>query len=112
MPDNPDLSNPSTFIDLPRPSLLEMPYQRFTSKNINGIDHFEYMGRSQLHKFQQCIKSETFLKGSESLYLYGTSGSGKSHMLAALAYQLVREGKRVFYIPDCLRLVLDPEGTM
>jgi hypothetical protein len=112
MPDNLDLSTPSTFIALPFPSPLPMPYHRFQSKEIDGIDHFEYMGRSQFHEFQKRLENKTFLKGYESLYLYGTSGSGKSHLLAALVYHLVREGKRVFYIPDCSSLLLEPAKTM
>ncbi|KAF8804045.1 hypothetical protein BYT27DRAFT_7259493 [Phlegmacium glaucopus] len=112
MPDNLDLSNPSTFSNLPWPSLLSMPYQHFESKEINGIDYFEYLGRSQFHKLQNHIKNKTFLKGSESLYLYGTSGSGKSHLIATLVYHLIHEGKRVFYIPDCSSLFLEPAGTM
>jgi hypothetical protein len=89
-----------------------MPYQRFASKEINDINHFEYMGRTQFHKLQKRVENKTFLNGSESLYLYGTSGSGKSHLLAALVYHLVREGKRVFYIPDCSSLLLGPAETM
>ena len=111
MPDK-NLSDPSTFTDLPYPSPLSMPYQRFVSKKIDGITHFKYMGRSQFHELQQRIENENFLEGSETLYLYGTSGSGKSHLLAALVYHLVREGKRVFYIPDCYSLLLDPLQTM
>lgn len=111
MPDK-NLSDPSTFTDLPYPSPLSMPYQRFASKKIDGITHFKYMGRSQFHELQRRIENENFLEGSETLYLYGTSGSGKSHLLAALVYHLVREGKRVFYIPDCYSLLLDPLQTM
>jgi tRNA A37 threonylcarbamoyladenosine biosynthesis protein TsaE len=112
MPDILDLSNPSTFIALPFPSPLPMPHQRFQSKEIDGIDYFEYMGRSRFHEFQKRLENKTFLKGSESLYLYGTSGSGKSHLLAALVYHLIRQGKRVFYIPNCFSLLLEPEKTM
>ncbi|KAF8327351.1 hypothetical protein F5887DRAFT_1274679 [Amanita rubescens] len=112
MPDNLNLSDPSTFTTLPFPSPLSMPHQRFECKEINGIDHFEYMGRSQFHKLQERIKNRNFLEGAEPIYLYGTSGSGKSHLLAALVYRLVRDGKRVFYIPDCYSLLLNPEQTI
>ena len=112
MPDHLDLSDSSTFNDLPCPSPLLMPPQRFESKVINGIDHFEYMGRAQFHELQERINDNIFQKGAETIYLYGTSGSGKSHLLAALVYHLVRKGQRVFYIPDCYRLLLDPVETM
>jgi predicted AAA+ superfamily ATPase len=112
MPDILDLSNPLTFTDLPFPSLLSIPYQRFQYKKINGIGHFKYMGRSLFQNLQKRLENKTFLKGYESLYLYGTSGSGKSHLLAALVYHLIRQGKRVFYILNCSSLLLEPEKTM
>jgi hypothetical protein len=108
MPDNLDLSSPSTFKALPFPSLFPMPSQRFEKKVIDGIDHFEYMGRSHFHELQRLVQSEDFLNASESLYLYGTSGSGKSHILAALAYHLICAGQRVIYVPDCSNLCLGP----
>ncbi|KAF8234815.1 hypothetical protein L208DRAFT_1393487 [Tricholoma matsutake] len=89
-----------------------MPSQRFEKKKINGVRRFEYMGRSKFRELEKRVENKTFLKGSESLYLYGTSGSGKSHLLAALVYCLVREGKRVFYIPDCSSLLLKPAQTI
>ena len=108
MPDNLDLSNPSTFTTLPFPSWLPIPSQRFETKKINGVDQFEYMGRSKFRELEKRIQNQHFLDANESLFLYGTSGSGKSHLLAALVYHLVRQGKRVFYIPDCSSLLLDP----
>jgi len=109
MPDNLDLSDPTTFTRLPFPSLLPIPLQRFDMKKINGIPQFEYMGRSKFRELQNRIEYED---GFESLYVYGTPGSGKSHLLAALVYHLIREGKRVFYVPDCSTLLLDPANTI
>ena len=112
MPDYLDLSNPSTFTTLPFPSFLPIPSQRFENKKTNGVQRFEYMGRSKFRELQKRVENENFLDALESLYLYGTSGSGKSHLLAALVYRLVREGKRVFYIPDCSILLLEPAHTI
>jgi len=70
------------------------------------------MGRHPFRELHKRIQDKHFLTGSESLYLSGTSGSGKSHLLATLAYNLVREGKRVFYIPDCSTFLLWPEEVM
>ncbi|KAF8221565.1 hypothetical protein L208DRAFT_1462363 [Tricholoma matsutake] len=112
MPDNLDLSNPSTFTTLPFPSLLPMPSQHFEKKKINGVHGFQYMGRSKFRELEKRVENEDFLDAHESLYLYRTSGSGKSHLLAALVYHLVREGKRVFYIPDCSSLLLAPAQTI
>lgn len=111
MPDL-DLSNPSTFTTLPFPSFLPMPTQRFERKSVNDMHYFEYMGRHPFDELHKRIQDENFLIGTESLYLYGTSGSGKSHLLAALVYSLVRERRRVFYIPNCSTLLLSPEETM
>jgi hypothetical protein len=36
-----------------------------------------------------------------AIYVYGTMGYGKSHILAALACLLIRRGHRVLYFPDC-----------
>lgn len=40
-------------------------------------------------------------EGWNELYLYGTFGYGKSHVLAALACYLIRQGEEVVYLPDC-----------
>lgn len=111
MPDI-NFSDYTTLTNLPFPSPLTMPFQRFGENKIDGIPHFEYMGRSQFCDLQRRIERAAFLNGSETLYLYGSSGSGKSHLLAALAYHLVREGKCVFYIPNCHDLLLTPLSTM
>jgi hypothetical protein len=109
MPDGLDLSNPTTFRRLPFPSLHPMPFQRFDTKKINGIHQFDYMGRSKFRELQNRAKGKHFLDVSESIYVSGTSGSGKSHLLAAFVCHLIREGKRVFYLPDCsTSLLLDP----
>lgn len=44
-------------------------------------------------------------RGHNQLYVYGPSGFGKSHHLAALVCRLVADGEHVFYIPYCRRLV-------
>jgi hypothetical protein len=41
-------------------------------------------------------------------FFHGTLGAGKSHLLAALACLLMREGKVVVYIPDCSELLANP----
>jgi hypothetical protein len=112
VPDNQDLSDPSIFTMLPFPSLLPMPSQRFEAKKFDGVYHFAYMGRSKFGELQKLVKNENFLDANGSIYLYGTSGSGKSHILAALVIHLVRKGKHVFYIPDCSSLLLEPAQTI
>jgi hypothetical protein len=42
------------------------------------------------------------------LWLYGSQGYGKSHLLAALVCYLAAQDERVVYIPDCRALLPDP----
>jgi len=126
-----DFANPRNITDLPFPSPLQIPKERFTNvskgdnieddsegdsdddsdddnhddnhnHNTGGrIQTFRYMGRTIFQKLLKGVRHSDFLDGSLALYLYGTSGVGKSHLLAALVCHLIREGKRVVYIPDC-----------
>jgi len=43
-------------------------------------------------------------------YLQGTLGSGESHILAALVCLLIKEGKRVVYLPEAKPLATDLVG--
>lgn len=49
------------------------------------------------------------LSGEETsaLFVNGSLGFGKSHLLAALCCFLIRRGKTVIYIPDCHALVVN-----
>jgi len=42
-------------------------------------------------------------------FFHGVLGAGKSHLLAALACLLMREGEIVVYVPDCSELLADPK---
>ena len=66
---------------------------------------FEYMGRE---KFDELLAEVNKLEYhvNVKLFLYGSIGYGKSYMLAALACLLIRQGRRVVYLPDC-RTLLD-----
>jgi hypothetical protein len=63
------------------------------------------MGRASFQHLLTAVKDPGFLDGSSTLYLYGPSGTGKSHLLAALVFYLVRNGERVLFIPDCRSLL-------
>jgi len=65
------------------------------------------MGRCKFAELYKQVQGPNFVAGYESIYLYGTSGSGKSHILAALVCQLIREGKRIVYVPDCAAMLQD-----
>ena len=95
-----DLSDPNTFITLPFPSPLRTPAERFAIQR-DTVKRFQYMGRSHFQDLLTAVADPRFLDGSSTLYLYGPSGTGKSHLLAALVFHLIREGERVVFIPDC-----------
>jgi len=70
------------------------------------------MGRTKFAELENNTKSGHFLTGYDDLYLYGSPGAGKSHILAALVCKLIREGKRVVYIPNCHDLLQDFRWSM
>lgn len=47
-------------------------------------------------------------RGYRQLAVRGGMGTGKSHLLAAMAFALHREGKQVIYIPDCQAFAVKP----
>jgi hypothetical protein len=102
-PDPKEYSDPH-IVQLPFPSMNIIP-SRFT---ING-DTFSYLGREQ---FAQIWSTWLQVKDNNlrrrAIYVYGTRGYGKSHMLAALACLLIRQGERVVYLPDCFAMLPDP----
>lgn len=94
-------SDPRNLITFPFPFIyLQLPVDRFRFTQ----DYFEYMGRtvfSELWDIVQGLKSQT----STQLYIHGTTGHGKSHILAVLAGLLSRSGKRTVYLPDSRQLL-------
>lgn len=48
----------------------------------------------------------TFLDRRENVLAFGNPGSGKTHLLAALGQELIRQGRRVAF-STCVRLVQD-----
>jgi len=98
-------SNPKNFLPLPYPYLGEkLPIDRF---DIDCDGFFTFMGRK---KFKQVLEqiSELRRRGYMKLFVYGTVGYGKSHILSAIACFLFRTGKRVVFLPDCRQLAVDP----
>jgi chromosomal replication initiation ATPase DnaA len=69
---------------------------------------WRYVGREKFAK----LLSEFRLVQEESkykrLWVYGTRGYGKSHLLAALVCYLTALDERVIYIPDCGSCIEDP----
>ena len=100
-----DFADPAKLTMLPFPSPLEVPYQRFKWHKQDDVSHFSCMGRSKFIELYEQTQGPNFVEAFESIYLYGPSGSGKSHILAALVCLLIRKGKHVVYIPDCRTLI-------
>ena len=63
-----------------------------------GRENFEILLR-EFHAMQKSCDTT-------ALWLYGTQGYGKSHILAAfVSYPCARGNERVTYIPDCRELL-------
>ena len=87
------LSDPETFITLPFPSPLGTPARFAISPDENTVRRFKYMGRSLFQDLLTAIAKPRFLDGNDAVYLYGPTGTGKSHLLMALVCQLIRNGE-------------------
>jgi len=82
---------------------MSLPVDRFY---LNEEDAFRFMGRKIFGEVYQTVSNMSRRAGT--IYsLQGTLGSGKSHILAALVCLLVKESKRVVYIPDARVLATD-----
>lgn len=96
--------NPDTSSYLPFLAPQHFASSRF---HFNDEDKFFFYGREKFGELYQEVMAMD-RKGKRRLYLHGTIGAGKSHILAALACFLRRQGKRVVYLPDCSVLVHSP----
>lgn len=102
-----DLSDCQISSTLPFPSLLRPPVERF-SVSKDTLCTFQYMGRSIFQQILLAVQEPGFRDaGWYELYLYGPSGTGKSHILAALVVYLIKSGQRVVYFPDCRDILKD-----
>jgi hypothetical protein len=99
------LSDPQHEHLLPFPIIRMGTPIRFT---VDKKYRWQYIGRE---KFTELL-SEFRLVQKESkykrLWIYGTSGYGKSHLLAALVCYLTALGERVIYIRDCGTFIENP----
>uniref|UniRef100_U9UR05 Crinkler effector protein N-terminal domain-containing protein n=1 Tax=Rhizophagus irregularis (strain DAOM 181602 / DAOM 197198 / MUCL 43194) TaxID=747089 RepID=U9UR05_RHIID len=99
-------SNPKNFLSLPYPYLGEkLPIDRFA---IDNNRYFNFMGRKEFRNVLEAINKLRSGTGYMKLFVYGTVGYGKSHILSAIACFLFRTGRRVVFLPDCRQLAVDP----
>ncbi|KAJ7047432.1 hypothetical protein C8F04DRAFT_7686 [Mycena alexandri] len=105
-----DYCTPGTWLKLPFPFIYPtLPSDRFsffTAGTSTAMLMFEFMPREFLQEVHQ--RFETLGPGETLLYLHGPFGLGKSHLLAALAILLRRQGNHVVFLPDCGALVHSP----
>lgn len=108
------LSNPETFIDLPYPSTtFRLPARFNTFRDEKGVIRFTFMGREVLRDLYGAVNNfyndPQFGGNNRScIHFNGLTGVGKSHVMAALACILMRQGKTVIYIPSCDIFVKNP----
>ncbi|CAB5310535.1 unnamed protein product [Rhizophagus irregularis] len=104
--DESNYSNPKKLLSLPFPYPgQKKPIDRFA---INDNGFFNFMGRKEFKNVLTTINKFRSGTGYMKLFVYGTVGYGKSHILSAIACFLFRTGRRVVYIPDCRQLSVDP----
>jgi Cdc6-like AAA superfamily ATPase len=90
-------SEPSFYSKLLFPFVGKPLPSRF---DIDKEHKWSYMGRERFTELLNEVE-EPWLSNRSALWVYGTRGYGKSHILAALVYYLSDTEKRIVYIPDC-----------
>jgi hypothetical protein len=102
-------SNPSNTASLPFMFIsAKLPGQRFQFSLSGSTCVFEYMGRELFASVWKKVQGLCPQIKATELYVQGTKGVGKSHLLAVLALLLYLLGKRTVYIPDCREACKDP----
>jgi len=99
------LSDPKTMAELVFPFVGAVMPRRFAVTN----GRWQFAGREV---FQTLLDDVDCMRQSENLnalWVYGTRGYGKSHLLAALVCYLSARGDDVVYIPDCRAFTEAPE---
>src|SRR6266480_2370546 len=75
--------------------------------DIDNENKWFYVGREIFTKLLNEVQ-KPWLPNRSSLWVYGTRGYGKSHLLAALVYYLSPTEKKIVYIPDCRQCLVGP----
>lgn len=98
-----ELDNPSTWSTLPFPCISDSPVDRFT---FNDAGDFNFMGRLVQPTIYAEIKRTSKTK---RVNIYGTKGYGKSHIIAAIVVQMMKENwKPVVFLPHAGDLAATP----
>lgn len=99
------LSDPAKTFKLPFPFVYDLLPCRF---DVDAQWQFTYMGREIFKELQKMFESIRRDPRCSAIWLYGTQGYGKSHILASMVCYLVSKGQKVVYIPDCAECRKDP----
>ena len=98
-------SDPRCVVELPFPSTNVVP----PCFAVNTSSTFKYMGREKFTLVWDTwlkIKADTWHR--QAIYVFGTGGYSKSHILATLACLLIHSNERVVYLPDCRAMFSQP----
>jgi hypothetical protein len=107
------LSNPQIVHTLPFPFVgSEVPVRfKLDNEAKEGSEaevYWPYAGRTMFETLVKKLKKVQKSLQLTTVWLYGTQGYGKSHLLAALVCYLAARGERVVYIPDCRAMLKNP----
>ena len=99
-----DLADPTKWCSMPFPFPYKvLPTPRF---KIDESGAFFYMGRVAFHGVLSSVKN-TFVGVSPKINVYGTKGYGKSHIIVAAVFSLLKEGSRVVFFPHARDFALE-----
>jgi hypothetical protein len=105
------LSDPTFEHKLAFPFIGRVP-ERFKMDNKAKQQKWPYVGRIMFRKLVKELKMVREGCTYSVVWLYGTQGYGKSHLLAVLVCYLAAQDERVVYIPDCREWLRDPVGYL
>ena len=95
-------ADPAQLLQLPFPFLWgQLPSDRFDISEAQ----FTYMGREMFKELWNKVETMRRIPHARDLFLCGTVGYGKSHILACIALLLIQKGEGVVYLPDCRALL-------
>ena len=105
------LSDPTFNRKLPFPSMIDVVPNRFKFDD-TAEAKWLYIGRTKFKELLEKLKEVRKSRSYTTVWLYGTQGYGKSHLLAVLVCYLAAQDEQVVYIPDCREWLRDPVGSI
>ena len=103
------LSSPTFDVKFPFPFVGYVVPRRFKVEH-GDERYWFYVGRERFTELLDSFRILQQKRDHSVLWVYGTKGYGKSHLLAALVCYLVARKERVVYIPDCWKCIDNPVG--